>query len=131
VLDDYFSDSITGNKGVQGGTPPDGVTGGIVSAIGGSPSDDTPSDPNGGIKTRAFVQNSAVFTIEHFSGDLTNITSVWFQYGTSLSEAGIGETSNGGHISPVPAPPTALLALLGLPGFAAAGWARRRRVAVA
>lgn len=33
--------------------------------------------------------------------------------------------------NPVPAPPTAILALLGLPGFAAAAWARRRKFAVA
>ena len=42
-----------------------------------------------GLDDRTYIQNSVVFTLSGFTGSLSGITGVSFQYGTTLSEANI------------------------------------------
>lgn len=67
---------------LQGPPSPDGVQYGLVTA------GDNPLTGNGGILGNAFIKNSAVFTLSGLPGDfdLANLSDVWFQYGTDLSE---------------------------------------------
>lgn len=96
---------------LAGPDSPDGVQYGLLSA------GDDPSTGNGGITgSDGLINNSVVFTLGGLGAgfDLSRITSVWFQYGTALSEPSFP--------GQLPAPGS--LGLLGLAGLAAA---RRRR----
>jgi hypothetical protein len=46
-------------------------------------------DYQDGLRGRLYLQNSTVFTLSGFSGSLTDIDGVSFQYGTSLSEPNV------------------------------------------
>ncbi len=59
-----------------------------------------------GLSTRIYVQNSMSFILSGFSGSLSGITAVSFQYGTSTSEPNL-------VASAVPEPGVAALASLG------------------
>jgi hypothetical protein len=69
-----------------------------------------------GLSTRDYIQDTMVFILSGFNGNLSNISDVTFQYGTMLS----GEPSVvGTPVSPVPEPETLvpaaiLVALLGI-----------------
>jgi hypothetical protein len=92
-----------------------GVDGGLA------PAGDNPATGNGGITNQGLINNSVTFTLTGWTGVLADITGIWFQYGTDLSEPGFG----GGQ---TPEPATAILL-----GFGAAGlwYARRRKQAAA
>lgn len=61
---------------------PDGLQYGIVSA------GDDPSTGNGDFNNTALIKNSVIFTLSGLPDafDLSRITDVWFQYGTSLDD---------------------------------------------
>lgn len=98
-------------KNLEGPSSPDGVQYGITSA------GDEPSTGNGGISGQALIQNSVKFVLGNLPGSIheSDITNVWFQYGTSLCELHfpgvVGPPSNQG---PVPEPLTILCCALGL-----------------
>jgi MYXO-CTERM domain-containing protein len=92
-------------------TSPDGLQYGMLSA-----GDDTSTGNSGILGSGGLIKNSVTFTLSGagIGFDLGRIESVWFQYGTDLSEPGFEGN--------VPAPAGA--ALLGFAGLLAA---RRRR----
>ena len=84
----------------------DGSAYGIVSAgYAGSDGD--------GLSTRQYIGNTMVFVLSGFGGNLSDISHVSFQYGTSS-----GEPSLAGNLVPTPEPKTALIlvAFLGVLG---------------
>ncbi len=92
----------------DGGTPPDGAAYSITTA------NDTGAFWNGGLQGRAFVQNSAVFTLGDVPASFTlaSITNVSFQYGTMTNEPNLPGTL-------VPEPSSVALVGVGLLGLLA------------
>lgn len=83
-----------------------GVDFGLISAAAGF-------NPNGGLSGVPLIQDSAVFTLTGVAGLTTsNIFNVWFQYGTSLSEASICATCTPPKVS-LPEPNMLFLIVLG------------------
>jgi len=94
-------------------TPPDGPDFGILSAgyIAGN-------DSNGMNQQQPFIKNSVIFDLGAFSGNLSGISDVRFQYDTALTG------SNFPGRNPVPEPSTWAMMLVGFGGI---GLAMRRR----
>jgi hypothetical protein len=87
----------------------DGIEYGITSA------GDNPATGNGGIIDQVLIKNSVVFTLSGLPGGfsaLSGVSSVLFQYGTSLTETSIPGIPPEGN--PVPSPGASLLAMIGL-----------------
>lgn len=112
------------NCDLQGPDSPDGIQYGLTTT------NDNGANDNGGIDDRELVRNSVVFALGNIAKDFDPsawITSVRFQYGTSLAETHFGNGGNGGHgggNSRVPYPSS--LALIGFGALGAALVARRR-----
>jgi hypothetical protein len=94
---------------------------------------DNPSTGNGGLNT-PLVKNAVVFTLSGFTGNLSDITGVRFQYGTSLDEPFLYVPADqpisipAEQFGEVPEPGSMVMwLLLGLTG-AAAGVVRHRRL---
>ncbi len=96
------------------GSPPAGGDFGLVSA-----GYSTAGDANGFTNQNPHIKNSVTFLLTGFTGSLSDISGVRFQYGTATTE-----TSLTGTPSAVPEPATWALMLL---GFAAIGVSVRRR----
>jgi hypothetical protein len=102
-----------------------------------TPLGDNPSTGNGGLNT-PLVKNAVVFTLSGFTGDLTDITGVRFQYGTSLDEPFLYVAADqpisfpaDGQPGQVPEPGSLVLwLLLGLTGAAARLVRHRRRAGI-
>jgi hypothetical protein len=71
--------------GTKEGTPPNGVAWGLTTT------NDNARAYNGGLAGRGFIKNSAVFTLGNVpaSLELSQISNVSFQYGTTLDEPNI------------------------------------------
>jgi hypothetical protein len=105
-LDDLFGsgDAYFGDVDLDPPQSPNGISYGITSA------GDDPTTANGGLVDEALIQNSVVFTLSGWNSNwsLSDITNVWFQYGTSLDEPNLA----------VPEPGVIALLTVGLIGFA-------------
>jgi len=90
---------VFGSPNLDGPASPNGLQYGITSA------GDDPTSGNAAVTGTALIQNSVTFTLSGWNPNwsLSQISNVWFQYGTSLSEPQVGA---------VPEP--GVLALLGI-----------------
>lgn len=97
-------------------TPPDGGDFGLLSA------GYTTAGDNGGItNNQPYIKNSVIFNLGAFNGNLSDVSNIRFQYGTSLENTNFGA---------VPEPGTWAMMLLGFGGIGVA-MRRRRRLGLA
>jgi hypothetical protein len=110
--DMFGPNNLFPGRNLAGPASPDGIQYGITSA------GDDPSTKNGGLAGQALIQNSVKFTLGNLPGSIheSDITNVWFQYGTGLYELhfrGLPPQQQPGD-APVPEPLTVVLGTLGL-----------------
>ncbi len=116
---------------LQGPDSPDGIQYGITTLN--DPDDAGPGNDNGGLLGQHLIRSSVVFLLGDLNASFdpsTSITSVRFQYGTSLAETQFGNGGNGGQGGGSRVPYPSSLALIGFGALGAVLVARRRRLAV-